>query len=176
MNNNFEKWLQLEILANNVLEERRNDPEEKFFKIEKFISVSEKRIIDVAKKTFEGKDVRVEGKQDLFGLIESDIVLRIGGGSEAGGGGGGDQDGSSVRGSDVSGGGSGGGGSGVIVDIEIGGVYYLPNKRRSYTQLRDRYLASKGVVVERIDLVHMRKIKDNGLSAWLIERVEKHMR
>jgi hypothetical protein len=111
--------------------------------------VTERRVYDAIKMTVAGSSVQVTRNEELFSLLECDTVIRI-----------------PVLGSaaphthpdtDT---------EHLVVNIEVDGVYHAWEKKRRYCRLRDQYLASKGVIVQRVDSTVLWKMTDEELESW----------
>jgi very-short-patch-repair endonuclease len=60
----------------------------------------------------------------------------------------------------------------VIINIEVDGSHHLRERKKRFCMLRDKYLKSQGVVIERIDIPFLKKMKnDDSLRDWLLKTV-----
>jgi very-short-patch-repair endonuclease len=60
----------------------------------------------------------------------------------------------------------------VIINIEVDGSHHLRERKKRFFMLRDKYLKSQGVVIERIDVPFLQKMKnDDSLRDWLLKIV-----
>jgi hypothetical protein len=59
----------------------------------------------------------------------------------------------------------------LILNIEVDGVRSIKEKTVQFNMLRDKYLSSKGVVVERIDASTIRGMSEGELSTWITQKV-----
>ena len=55
----------------------------------------------------------------------------------------------------------------LIVNIELDGIHHNQDKKKRFCNLRDQYLRSKGVIVERISAERVRKMSDLEMDGWL---------
>lgn len=138
-------WEQVYVLANNVLIARR-DADDPFFTHGKMRSPNEERIRNVATKLFQNSRILLSFNGYLFGLFETDLVLKIPPSSPT---------------ADDS----------FFINIEMEGLYHKHQRRERFRMLRDKYLTSKGVVVERIELLTLRRMDEGDLMKWLLSRV-----
>ena len=148
-------WVEIN---NSILEEieLRKKRSDSFFMDEKFLSVAAKRVIGVVEELFLDSEVEIMKEHELCGLFESEILLRLS--CEKG-------DSSSSSGGSSSGsGGSSGGKKDILLNIEINWSMDRLDKHKKYCTLRDAYLRSKGIIVERLNLSSIKRIKDGYLG------------
>ena len=141
----YPQWEKVNELANKELIVRRdaNDP---FFIHGKIRSTNEVRVRNIATTLFQNSRILMSFNGFLFGLFETDLVLKI------------PSTGSSIDDS-------------FYINIEMEGLYHKQQRRERFRILRDRYLKSQGVVIERIDLLTLRQMDDAELMKWLLSRV-----
>ena len=139
------KWEIISGVAHRELLERQLNSADEYFSMKKKVSLVEGRVVSVAQKMYEGIGIIVEGKGELPGLLESDIIIKI-------------PIENSIEGF-------------ITIDIEISNVYHVQEKKQRYCLLRDKYLTSRGIIVERLDLGELRKLKDKDLMNWINQRV-----
>jgi hypothetical protein len=96
-----------------------------------------------AKNALNASDLLLSSNEHLFDLFESDIVVR-----------------SRVDGGEC-----------FVLNIEVDGIHHKREKSKRFCMLRDEYLRSRGVVVERIDTSQMRRMKEEELREWVVQRV-----
>jgi hypothetical protein len=175
----YDHWDTINTLLTDELRRRRtdNDP---FFTRGGFASMHEQKVHEAVTAAFEGCDVRarlglaagvtagVVSDSFLFNFIECDVVIRIpcgsGGGSGAGSGGG-------------SGSGAGGGSDGddLLINIEVDGIHHRNGKRARFCHLRDKYLAARGVVVERVMTSFLWDKSAGELQEWVWRVVDREV-
>lgn len=143
--NDNKKWEIVSGMAYKELRKRQVNPDDECFKRKKFASQAENRVVGVGKKMYEGSEILVEGKSEILNMFESDIIIKIplkSGSKEY-----------------------------ITIDIEINSQYYVQEKKQRFCSLRDKYLSSQGIVIERLDLGDLRKMRDKDLSNWIHQRV-----
>lgn len=148
----YDQWESISNIAVEKLNERKNSNDE-YFKIVKFSTKAEMRVVGIAKKVLPLIDSAavVSVKEDLCGLFTSDILLTIPRGENAENG-------------DV-------GREEFRLNIEVDGLIPSFEKKKKYRVMRDDYLRQHGYQVERIDILDLMKIKDASLSSWITGRV-----
>ena len=62
-------------------------------------------------------------------------------------------------------------GDSLIVNIEVDGIHHLREKKKRFCMLRDEYLKSKGVIVERLHVSRIYKMKDEEIADWVLDGV-----
>lgn len=55
----------------------------------------------------------------------------------------------------------------LIVNLELDGIHHGQDKKKRFCNLRDQYLRSQGVIVERISADRVRKMTDLEMDSWL---------
>jgi hypothetical protein len=137
------------LLADEILKRKSNaDP---FFRPRKLRSNVDQRVYDIAKTSFESSDMFVTANKYLCNTFEADIVLKI-------------PIANSMNHSLDN--------SVLIINIEVDGFYHHLQRKKRFHMLRDKYLTSQGVVLERIETSALRKTNDMQLNEWLLERVD----
>ena len=141
----LKKWEIISAVAHRELRQRQLNLADEYFSVKKKVSLVEGRVVSVGQKMYEGSGIIVEGKGELPGLFESDIIIKI-----------------PIKNSIE---------EYITIDIEISNVYHVQEKKQRYCLLRDKYLTSYGIIVERLDLGDLRKMKDKDLMNWINQRV-----
>ena len=59
----------------------------------------------------------------------------------------------------------------IIINIEIDGIKHLREKKKRFCKLRDKYLTSEGIVIERVEASFIRKLKVTELEEWLLAKI-----
>jgi hypothetical protein len=59
----------------------------------------------------------------------------------------------------------------LVVNIEVDGIHHKLERKERFCMLRDKYLRSQGVIIERIEVSILRRMKDMEVKEWLLERV-----
>ena len=57
------------------------------------------------------------------------------------------------------------------MNIEIDGIKHLREKKKRFCKLRDEYLTSEGIVIERVEASFVRKLKLTELEEWLSAKI-----
>ena len=140
--NRCKQWDDVNAIANRELILRRDD--DPFFTPGKIRSTNEHRVHSVATTVFQNSRILMSFNGFLFGLFETDLVLKV-----------------PITDSSEF----------FYINIEMTGVYHKHQKRERFRMLRDKYLKSRGVVIERIDVLVLRQMEDVELMKWLLTRV-----
>ena len=142
----YGKWERAHDLASRELVKRR-DSDDPFFTPGKIRSTNEERVHTVATTLFQNSRILLSFNGFLFGLFETDVVLKV-----------------PVAGAaDPN--------EFFYLNIEMDGIYHKIQRRERFRVLRDKYLKSRGVVVERIDVLTLRQMDEVQLMKWLLSRV-----
>ena len=137
------KWkIALELISTEL--KNRRDTDDKFFNPRKIRSTNEEFVHSAASTLFNNSKVLMSFNGYLFGLFETDLVLKI----------------PSPRNPD-----------GFFLNIELSGVYHERRKRKRFVELRDKHLQSKGVVIERVDILTLRQMDEGDLMKWFLSKV-----
>lgn len=139
------KWLKIVALATRELKGRR-DNDDPFFTPGKVRSTNEGRVHSVVKTLLENSKILVSFNGYLFGLFETDLVLKIPTGDNIGH---------------------------FFLNIEMTGVYHKQQKRERFCAIRDRYLRSIGVIIVRVDSLILRQMDDGDLMMWLLLQIDE---
>ena len=139
------KWLKIVALATRELKGRR-DNDDPFFTPGKVRSTNEGRVHSVVKTLLENSKILVSFNGYLFGLFETDLVLKIPTGDNIGH---------------------------FFLNIEMTGVYHKQQKRERFCAIRDRYLRSIGVIIVRVDSLKLRQMDDGDLMMWFLLQVDE---
>ena len=59
----------------------------------------------------------------------------------------------------------------ITLNIEIDGIRHFREKKKRFCKLRDEHLRSKGIVIERIQASHLRKMNLTDLEKWVLDKV-----
>jgi hypothetical protein len=100
----------------------------------------------VVKTLLDKSKILVSFNGYLFGLFETDLVLKIPTGDSVGQ---------------------------FFLNIEMIGVYHKPQKRERFCAIRDRYLRSRGVIIVRADSLKLRQMEDGDLMMWLLLQIDE---
>jgi hypothetical protein len=122
-----------------------------FFGVGNFQSDVERRVFDIAKLALANLSISVTSNEFLFSIFEGDLVLRVPIANET----------SSIQSNS----------SNLIINIEVDGVHHRREKKKRFCNLRDKYLKSQGVVIERIEANKLRRMRDKEVREWIEERV-----
>jgi hypothetical protein len=153
LKNGCEKWEKISILiANELLNRKITMEQHELYGGSNFQSAPEQRVHTLAKMAFDSSFMSVSSNEYLFNLFESDIVLRILINNEL-----------PLCQSNN---------SELIINIEIDGVHHRQEKKKRFCVLRDKYLKSQGVFIERIQASTLRRKKDQEVKEWLQEKVK----
>jgi hypothetical protein len=147
LKDDYNKWDKIKLL---LVDEstRRISTDSSFLQPGNFQSSAEKQVFNIARKTFGNSSILVSSDEYLFNLFQSDIILKI----------------PMINGPSPS--------HSVIINIEVDGSHHLRERKKRFCMLRDKYLKSQGVVIERIDVPFLQKmIKDDTLRDWLLKTV-----
>jgi very-short-patch-repair endonuclease len=61
------------------------------------------------------------------------------------------------------------------VNIEVDGIHHNRERKKRFCMLRDKYLKSQGVIIQRIVTSSLRKMNDTELEKWLSDKVDNVM-
>jgi hypothetical protein len=125
-----------------------------------FQSRSEQHMHSATVKALAGSKLRVSHNEYLFGLFECDIVVRVSRAvdaciEEGGLGGGRDAGGEREEQS-------------LVINIEVDGVRHRREKKKRFCNMRDEYLVSRGVVIERMEISTLRGMSEQELEEWVL--------
>jgi hypothetical protein len=142
MRDEHKRWESIISLLTDELADRKShaDP---FLRPEKSQSSAERRVHDITKIAFENAAVSISSNEYLFNIFEADIVLRV-------------PMANIVNHSQLN-------NSDLIINIEVDGIHHQPERKKKFCMLRDKYLKSQGVVIERIEVSVLRRMKDKEL-------------
>jgi hypothetical protein len=110
-------------------------------------TVAEKRIFNATIEALKESGVLISHTEYLHNYFECDVVLRI----------------PNVQ------------GDSLIINIEVDGIHHIRQKKRKFCMLRDTYLKSKGIVIERITDTMMDEMKDEELKEWVLQKVSNSL-
>ena len=137
----------------------------------RFRSHSEQRMHTVAMKVFGESNLRVSHNEHLFGLFECDIVVRVpravNAHSEEGSRGIGQSRNPEEEGEDVR------EEQSLIINIEVDGVHHRREKKKRFCRLRDEYLQSRGVVIERMEVSALSAMSEHEVEEWVLDMTAK---
>ena len=60
-----------------------------------------------------------------------------------------------------------------IINIEVDGVHHRQEKKKRFCRLRDEYLQSRGVVIERIEVSALSAMSDHEVEEWVLDATAK---
>jgi len=145
-----QRWETISILLADELLNRKShaDP---FFRPGKSRSKAERRVYDISKSAFENAAMTVSSNEYLFNIFEADIVLIV-------------PVANNINHSQSN-------NSNLIINIEVDGIHHQLERKKRFCMLRDKYLRSQGVVIERIEVSALRRMKDKEVKEWLLEMV-----
>ena len=126
-----------------------------------FQSRSEQRMHIAMMKALGESNMRVSHNEHLFGLFECDIVVRIPRAVDA----------RTVR--EDREGHADGREDCLIVNIEVDGVHHRREKKKRFCRLRDGYLQSRGVVIERMEVSALDAMSEQELKKWVMDVTAK---
>jgi hypothetical protein len=176
----YEQWDRINGMLSKELALRRagNDP---FFARHGFRSVHEAKVHDAALAVFRAADeellarlgvvtdvgapaeegvesartVVVEADTHLFDFVECDVLIRLPMALHA----------HDARAAAAS-------GAWLLVNIEVDGIHHRNGKRSRFCHLRDKYLSTRGVVVERVMTSTLWDMGPQDIEAWVRQVVE----
>jgi hypothetical protein len=130
-----------------------------------FQSRGENRMHSATVKVFAGSKLRVSHNEHLFGLFECDIVVRVPRAVDAciEGGGRGEGRDPIVEQEEQS----------LIVNIEVDGVHHRRGKKKRFCKMRDEYLVSRGVVIERMEISKLSAMSEQEVEEWVLDITAK---
>jgi hypothetical protein len=145
-----QRWETISILLADELVNRKShaDP---FLRPGKSRSKAERRVYDISKSAFENAAMTISSNEYLFNIFEADIVLIVPVANNV------NHSQSNNR--------------NLIINIEVDGIHHQLERKKRFCMLRDKYLRSQGVVIERIEVSALRRMKDKEVKEWLLERV-----
>ena len=125
-----------------------------------FQSSSEQHMHSATVKALAGSNLRVSHNEHLFGLFECDIVVRVPRAvdaciAEGGLGEGRDSVGEREEQS-------------LVINIEVDGVHHRREKKKRFCKMRDEYLVSRGVVIERMEISTLRAMSEQEVEEWVL--------
>jgi hypothetical protein len=150
MEDEYERWKTINILLANELVKRKSNADP-FFQPRTYRSNAERRVYDIAKIAFENSDITILSNEYLCNTFEADIVLRVPIANSAH---------HSPLDSEV-----------LVVNVEVDSIHHKLERKKRFCMLRDKYLRSQGVIIERIEVSVLRRMKDMEVKKWLLERV-----
>ena len=122
-------------------------------------SRSEKRMQQAAIEALQNSNMQVSQNEHIYGLFECDTIIRVPRllhtVADVG------EQGQKRRELDL------------IVNIEVDGLHHRMEKKRRFCALRDRYLQSRGVVIERIEARALEGMNDIALQQWVLDVTAK---
>jgi hypothetical protein len=125
-----------------------------------FQSPSEQHVHSATVKALAGSKLRVSHNEFLFGLFECDIVVRVPRAVDACIEEGGRGDGRDPGGEREE--------QSLIVNIEVDGVHHRREKKKRFCKMRDKYLVSRGVVIERMESSKLRAMSEQEVEEWVL--------
>jgi hypothetical protein len=130
-----------------------------------FQSRSEQHIHSATVKALAESKLRVSHNEHLFGLFECDMVVRVPFAvdaciKEGGRGGGRDLGGEREKQS-------------LIINMEVDGVHHRREKKKRFCKMRDKYLVSRGVVIERMEISTLRAMSAQEVEEWVLDITAK---
>jgi hypothetical protein len=148
MKDGYGKWEALTLVLSDELVKRKNN-NDPFFNVGQFRSVVEQRVYTIGKKVFENSAESISSNEYLCSIFEGDIVLRVPIAT--------DEHPSGFK--------------SLIINIEVDGISHKQETKKRFCILRDKYLKSQGVVIERIEASTLKKMTDLEVGEWILERV-----
>lgn len=145
----YEQWLKMKDMLSEELGKRRSN-NDVFFYSGNFRSSAEERVGAVVNKVFGNSEIEMTSNEYLFSLFESDIVLRI------------PKDNKSSH-SQL---------DKIVINIEVDGIHHKREIKKRFCMLRDKYLASEGVIIQRIESISLQKMDDEELKGIIVKLVE----
>ena len=138
-------------------------------------SLLEKRMLTAATKAAHNSNIIVSGNEHLFDLFESDIVLRIpllhfegeyslDGEHSSPRENSSENENSSMNECSIV-----GDSNYLIINIEVDGIHHGKETNKKFSLLRDQYLRSRGVRVERMKATQQRRMSDDDLEIWILK-------
>ena len=61
----------------------------------------------------------------------------------------------------------------IIINIEVDGISHLFERSNRFNMLRDKYVKSRGILVERICAYDMWRMNRSALKRWILSKVDK---
>ena len=130
-----------------------------------FQSRSEQHMHSATVKALAGSKLRVSYNEHLFGLFECDIVVRVPRAIDAYIEEGGRGEGRDLVGERQE--------QSLIINIEVDGVHHRREKKRRFCKMRDEYLVSRGVVIERMEISTLRAMSEQEVEEWVLDITAK---
>jgi hypothetical protein len=132
-----------------------------------FQSRSEQHMYSATVKALAGSKLRVSHNEHLFGLFECDILVRVPRAvdaciEECGRCDGRDPVGEREEHS-------------LVINIEVDGVHHRREKKKRFCKMRDEYLISRGVVIERMEISILRAMSEQEVEEWVLDITAKAM-
>jgi hypothetical protein len=130
-----------------------------------FQSRSEKHMHTATVKALAGLKLRVSHNEHLFGLFECDVMVRVPRAVDACIEEGGRGDGRDPGGEREE--------QSLIINIEVDGVHHRREKKKRFCKMRDKYLVSGGVVIERMEISTMRAMSEQEVEESVLSITAK---
>ena len=125
-----------------------------------FQSRSEQHMHSATVKALAGSKLRVSHNEHLFGLFECDIVVRVPRAVDACIEEGGRGDGRDPVGEREE--------QSLVINIEVDGVHHRRERKKRFCKMRDKYLVSRGVVIERMESSTLRRMSEQEVEEWVL--------
>ena len=93
--------------------------------------------------------IKVSANENLFGIFECDVILKIPLSSNV------------AEGPKLC----------LTINVEVDGICHDRQKKKQFCALRDRYLQSRGVIVYRIDAQRLFHMTNEDLTYWITEKI-----
>ena len=114
-----------------------------------FQSLAEECAYNIVCKALSLSNIRISSNEYLFDLFESDIVIRIP---------------FSNMMEEIN-------TTYLPINIEVDGLHHRQSIRKRFCSLRDKYLKSQGVTVNRIETSRLRNMNRNDVEDWILHIV-----
>jgi hypothetical protein len=132
-----------------------------------FQSRSEQHMHSATVKALAGSKLRVSHNELLFGLFECDIVVRVPCAVDACIEEGGRGDGRDPVGERKE--------ESLVINIEVDGVHHRREKKKRFCNMRDEYLVSREVVIERMEISTLLAMSEQEVEEWVLNITAKAM-
>jgi hypothetical protein len=145
------QWEEIDsMIADELLKLKNNS--DLFFSQGGFRSGAEQRVYSIAATAIKDSVLSISSNEYLFDLFESDIVLRVPIINIP----------SPFQSQER---------DFLIINIEVDGIHHKQENKKRFFMLRDEYLKSQGVVIERIEVSTLKRKKDKEVKEWIQEKV-----
>jgi hypothetical protein len=61
----------------------------------------------------------------------------------------------------------------LVINIEVDCVHHRREKKKRFSKMRDEYLVSRGVVIERMEITTLRAMSEQEVEEWVLDITAK---